>query len=295
MLKRFFILLIIVFSMQLPIFAESDRWLLVSEHPNRFVDNKTVQYDPNRKIITFWEKTVIPEEDIERFKKDNFRILSDTLLRKYQVKLDKLDFYLVHSIYYKNGATVYDIDSTRPIPPYEFDKLSLLERTFSNTTERKSDGYYIAHPIETFYEYETKYACDFLGIHTDLKSRPHEWKFLYDSHSKRPVMNRSGQIGSYKDFNIKYYICTDLYVRNYVDGIGKFYVKKVTVSKWNRSISHTTGIDSAYIDFRARRVLISSQVQAKNSVKYHKYKELVPDSPEEAIYNAALKIITKNG
>lgn len=295
MLKRLFILLIIIFSMQLPIYAESDRWSPVGEHSNRFVDNQTVKYDPTRKIITFWEKTIVSEKDAERLKKNNFNIFSDTLLRKYQVKLDKLDFYLVHSVYYKNGTTVCDIDSTRPIPAYEFNKLSNLEQTFSNNTNQKRDGYYIINPIETFYEHEAKYVCDYLGIYTDLKNSPHDWKFLCEHHSKRPIINRGGQISSFKDYNTKYYICTDLYVKNYVDGIAKFYVKKIEVSKWNRIINHTTDIDSAYVDFRDRRVLISSWGMNTNSVKYNKFKELVPDSPEEAIYNATLKINAKNG
>lgn len=266
-----------------------------------FLDNKTIQYEPSSNTVTFWEKSVLTKSDIEKLENNNFIVVSDNRLTKYKAKLDTLDLYLVHTIYYKDGAVVYDIDATKPTPDYEMKNLSYIERQYSNFFNQKRDGYYIGHEVETFYEHEVKYVCDYLGIHTGLKDGPHNWKFLYEHQMKRPVKTERGEIKIlfYDSVNEEYYICTDLYVKNYVDGISKFYVKEETTVRSKRAYrnKHSSGIKNAYIDFKEGKIWLcnNTYIGGANAIKANKrmFKEIVPDSPEEAIYNEALKILSK--
>lgn len=305
MLKRFIVLLVILFSIQWPAFAESDRWAPISwygQPAHVFVDNKSIHYDPASKILTFWGKNVsskstTQESGIHKNDAENndgehpkVEIFGDTVLSKYKIKLDKLDFYMERSVYYLDGRMTHDLDTTEPLEPKKkYDELSTLEKFYGNYSRIKNDGYFLRYSIDTLYEHEAKYACDYLGIPTMLKNSPHNWKFIYAHHINVPTKSKDIRRKTFIIDNYVYYICTDLHVPNYENGIGKFYIKS---EEWlNRDRSHKfLNYKFAYVDFKKRRVCFS---YGPYDARLDNSKEIIPDSLGEAVYYEALNILGK--
>lgn len=311
MLKRFILLIIILFSVQVTVLAESDRWVPINGdklHATRFVDIKTIQYDSDSKTIMFWDKATKPIIDSHKkivyhnhardIKPQETERLGDTVLSKYKVKLDKLDFYMVRTVYYLNGVRNKDIDTTEPIlirkKPEE---LTWAEKMFGNTRNEINNGFYLKTDsvIDMIYEHEAKYVCDYLNIPTKLKSSPHNWKFIYEGHSKMPVKCKDGREGVI-NYNSKYYICSDLYVQNYEDGLAKFYVKKIDIFNKNPA-DNFVAVFKVYVDFKNHSVWPDwgpydpRLVEMNKRMNPENYREVLPGSSNEAIYNEALNIL----
>lgn len=311
MLKRFILLIIILLSVQVTVLAESDRWVPINGdklHATRFVDIKTIQYDSDSKTIMFWDKATKPIIDSHKkivyhnhardIKPQETEYLGDTVLSKYKVKLDKLDFYMIRTVYYLNGVRNKDIDTTEPIlirkKPEE---LTWAEKMFGNTRNEINNGFYLKTDsvIDMIYEHEARYVCDYLNIPTKLKSSPHNWKFIYEGHSKMPVKCKDGRVGVI-NYNSKYYICSDLYVQNYEDGLAKFYVKKIDIFNKNPA-DNFVAVFKVYVDFKNHSVWSDwgpydpRLVEMNKRMNPENYREVLPGSSNEAIYNEALNIL----
>lgn len=312
MLKRFILLFIILFSVQVTALAESDRWVPINGdklHATRFVDIQTIQYDSDSKTIMFWDKVTKPIIDSPKkivyhnhardIKPQKTEYLGDTVLSKYKVKLDKLDFYMVRTVYYLNGFINKDIDTTEPILTRKKpEELTMAEKLFGNKRNEISNGFYLKTDsvIDMIYEHEAKYVCDYLNIPTKLKSSPHNWKFIYEGHSKMPVLRKDGRRGADINYNSKYYICSDLYVQNYEDGLAKFYVKKIDIFNKDPA-DNFVSVSKVYVDLKNHSVWSDwgpydpKFVEIKKRMNPENYREVLPGSSNEAIYNAALNIL----
>lgn len=146
------------------------------------------------------------------------------------------------------------------------------------------------------YEHEVKYVCDYLNIPTKLKSSPHNWKFIYEGHSKMPVLRKDGRRGADINYSSKYYICSDLYVQNYEDGIAKFYIKVVDIFNKNTA-DNFTSVFKVYVDLKEHSVWSdfgpydSQRLEMDKKMNPEHYREVLPGSAHEAIYNEALNIL----
>lgn len=313
MLKRIICLITILLFVQIPIFAESNRWVPINGdklHASRFVDNKTIEYDPENKTITYWDKFTAPiianpkkniyNNHVKDVDNQNTEILGDTNLSKYTINLDKLDFYMIRTVYYLNGVKRIDLDTTEPLGlTKKPEELSNVEKLFGNLGDKKCNGYFLGYGvIDDYYEHELKYVCDYLGIPTMLKYKPHNWKLIYEKQVKFPVKNRDTGKESFIIDNYKHYICSDLYARNYENGIAKFYIK--TVQSFDQNSAHNfVDITNAYVNFKKHRVWFNFGPCNSIFIKLHEKAntgysgEIVPDSFEEAVYNEALNILSK--
>lgn len=254
LLKRIFLVFIVFFSLGITANASSDRWVPIYDMV--YVPwNNTNPY-VNRQVAAkrFVDKQTAAYDDKTNriiYWSKSISSGNNGWVAKNEVDLNTLDYRVLERATLRNG--------------HIYSSKKYAER--------------IIFFIESSDEFEVKTICDYLNIANSFKSTPHQWKYLLSRY--RSYLEKPGTI--YNPL-IDWYICRDLYVKNYRPGITKVFVKHVQARQKNKGYIPNLG-EPYLVDFNKHSVY--SQILSP------KEDNIVPESLEEAIYNETLNIISR--
>lgn len=259
MIKRIFLLFIVFFSICATINASDDRWVRVYD---------MYYASSNNKKLFIIEQTAT-------------KLYVDKQTATYDAKTNKITFW----------EKAVNTGGSERLTKFEFDlntwdlkELQTATVKNGNISSRGKWVHDVIFTMEDSMEAGVKSICDYLNIGNQFKSSPHKWKYLLSK-----PQGFTFEPGTDLNPIIDFYICTDLYVKNYKPGVAKVFIKHYSSADKDRDKKKMGPKYNFTLPY-----LVDFNKHSVNMQMLHSREEnnIVPDSLEEAIYNETLRMIS---